>query len=167
MDEFGIPVEEFINAIKEFKNVSDQINDGWRIYENQNEIHKSYLKKESFVNFDLQGEVTLCKVEYNIFYNVSYAVPSFSFNVWRSNGTLLTIEEIRQLSFIHIKREEFYSVITQQEHPLFGRPYFIMHPCHTAQLLAQFRLNSRNIIVTFLSLITPLLKLELPLEYGL
>ncbi|KAM3958464.1 autophagy-related 10 [Aphomia sociella] len=71
------------------------------------------------------------------------------------------------MSLIRIKEEDFYSVITQQEHPVFLRPYFVMHPCHTATLLAVFKNTSKNIIVTFLSLITPLLKLNLPLDYGL
>ncbi|CAG5058816.1 unnamed protein product [Parnassius apollo] len=98
---------------------------------------------------------------------MSYGVPSWSFNVWNSSGTLLKLEEIRRMCFIQITTEEFYSVITQQEHPLFHRPYFIMHPCHTAQLLTEFKNKSRNIIVTFLGLISPLLQLNLALEYGL
>ncbi|CAH2075972.1 unnamed protein product, partial [Iphiclides podalirius] len=102
-----------------------------------------------------------------IFFNLSYGVPSFSFNIWNSSGVLLKLEDIRRLSFIHIKEDEFSSVITQQEHPLFGRPYFIMHPCRTGQLVEHFRHKSKNIIVTFLSLITPILQLKLPMEYGL
>ncbi|XP_068632847.1 ubiquitin-like-conjugating enzyme ATG10 [Battus philenor] len=167
MDEFALTAEEFVTSIKAFVEVSDEINDDWRIHERGDEIHKSYIRKESFITLELHDESTLCKVEYVIFYNLSYGVPSFSFNIWNSSGSLLSLEDIRQVFSINITREEFYSVITQQEHPLFGRPYFIMHPCHTGRLLAQLKSKSKNIIVTFLSLITPLIKLELPLEYGL
>lgn len=69
--------------------------------------------------------------------------------------------------YYRINQKDFYSVITQQEHPVFQRPYFIVHPCHTEELLATFKNKSKNIIVTFLGLISPLVKLNLPLEYGL
>lgn len=66
-----------------------------------------------------------------------------------------------------INEKDFYSVITQQEHPIFFRPFFMMHPCHTAELLNVFKNKTKNIIVTFLGLITPLIMLKMPLEYGL
>ncbi|CAK1601345.1 unnamed protein product [Parnassius mnemosyne] len=167
MDIDTITPEDFLASAKHFIEISDKIHDGWRIYEHKNEIHKSYIKKEAFITFKSQNELCLYKIEYVIFYNLSYGVPSFSFNVWNSPGTLLKLEEIRQMCFIQITKEEFYSVITQQEHPIFHRPYFIMHPCHTAQLLKEFKNKSRNIVVTFLGLISPLLRLNLSLEYGL
>lgn len=88
------------------------------------------------------------------------------FNIWNSSGTILALEDIRQMSFVKIKQKDFYSVITQQEHPILQRPYFIVHPCHTEELLATFKNKSKNIIVTFLGLITPLVNLNLPIEYG-
>lgn len=63
--------------------------------------------------------------------------------------------------------KDFYSVVTQQEHPVMHRPYFIIHPCHTADLIAAFKCRTKNLIITFLGIITPLIQLNLPLEYGL
>ncbi|CAG9785397.1 unnamed protein product [Diatraea saccharalis] len=162
-----ITLENFVNACRKFCDISDRINDGWKLIENQSDKHKCYIKKCTFVHQVLHGNKFLLKTEYVIFFNLSYGVPSFSFNIWNSSGVLLTLDEIRQMSLISINKEDFYSVITQQEHPVLQRPYFIMHPCHTEALLGEFKDVSKNIIVTFLGLIMPLLKLDLPLAYGL
>ncbi|XP_063365392.1 ubiquitin-like-conjugating enzyme ATG10 [Cydia amplana] len=162
----AISYEDFFNAAEQFLKISQKINDGWQLLQLQEDKSKIYLKKESFKVCEGTGE-SLLKTEYVIFYNPSYGVPSFSFNVWNSTGALLTLEKIRQMSFISISEKDFYSVITQQEHPIFFRPYFMVHPCHTEELLMVFKNKSRNIIVTFLGLITPLIKLDLPVEYGL
>ncbi|XP_026763620.2 ubiquitin-like-conjugating enzyme ATG10 [Galleria mellonella] len=161
-----ITPEEFTYFAKQFCEISNRLCDGW-VFCKDKEIHRCYLKKDTFISHEGENENTLLRAEFVIFYNLSYGVPSFSFNIWNSAGVLLTLEDIRTMSFITIKREDFYSVITQQEHRLFLRPYFVMHPCHTATLLATLKNKSKNIIVTFLSLITPLLRLKLPFEYGL
>lgn len=62
--------------------------------------------------------------------------------------------------------ENLYSVITQQEHPIFFKPYFIVHPCRTGELLNCFKGASSNILVTFLGMIEAVIKLNLPMEYG-
>ncbi|XP_072938669.1 ubiquitin-like-conjugating enzyme ATG10 [Epargyreus clarus] len=166
MDRATISAEEFVYSARDFLKISDKIHDDWKIIEDT-DIHKCYLKKETYIDHEIDQNTVLYKAEYIIFYNLSYGVPSFSFNVWNSSGSLLTLKEIRKMSLISIDEAQFYSVITQQEHPLLHRPYFIMHPCHTETLLAAFKHRSKNIIVTFLGLITPLLKINLPLEYGL
>ncbi|XP_059051428.1 ubiquitin-like-conjugating enzyme ATG10 [Achroia grisella] len=166
MDSATITPEEFVYSAKQFCDISEKLCDGW-IFCKDEEKHKCYIKKEAYISHEGENTSTLLKAVFIIFYNLSYGVPSFSFNIWNSSGVLLTLEEIRTMSFIVIKKEDFYSVITQQEHPVLSRPYFIMHPCHTATLLSTLKSQSKNIIVTFLSLITPLLRLELPLEYGL
>ncbi|XP_063384407.1 ubiquitin-like-conjugating enzyme ATG10 [Cydia fagiglandana] len=163
----AISYEDFINAAEQFLKISQKINDGWQLLQLQEDKSKIYLKKESFKLCERTGDSTLLKTEYVIFYNHSYGVPSFSFNVWNSTGALLTLENIRQMSFISISEKDFYSVVTQQEHPIFFRPYFMVHPCHTEELLLAFKNKSKNIIVTFLGLITVLIKLDLPVEYGL
>ncbi|XP_045768974.1 ubiquitin-like-conjugating enzyme ATG10 [Maniola jurtina] len=164
----GITLEEFVYAAKDFIELSDKFLDSWTIYQNDNELLHTHIKKEEFVSHrDETGRVFLYRAEYVIFYNLSYGVPSFSFNVWDCSGKLLTLEEVREISLMKISKEDFYSVVTQQEHPVLYRPYFIIHPCHTANLLSMFKKKSRNLIITFLGLITPLIQLNLPLEYGL
>ncbi|KAH9632792.1 hypothetical protein HF086_012617 [Spodoptera exigua] len=162
-----ITFDEFLASAKEFEHKSNELGDGWTLKEDKVDNLKTFLRKDTFVQYENGNINHLLKVEYVIFYNLSYGVPSFSFNAWNSSGTLLTLDEIRKMSFIQINEKDFYSVITQQEHPIFQRPYFIMHPCHTETLLAAFKNKTKNIIVTFLGLITPLIRLNLPLEYGL
>lgn len=82
-------------------------------------------------------------------------------------GTTLIILVIACIFCFRINHEDFYSVITQQEHPLLFRPFFIIHPCHTGDLLKNVNRTSKNIIVSFLSLISPLLQLNMPMEYAL
>ncbi|XP_063538125.1 ubiquitin-like-conjugating enzyme ATG10 [Cydia strobilella] len=162
----AISYEVFIIAAEQFLKISQKLNDGWQLLQLQDKS-KTYLKKESFKVCEETDDSTLLKFEYVIYYNHSYGVPSFSFNVWNSTGALLTLENIRQMSFISISEKDIYSVVTQQEHPIFFRPYFMVHPCHTEELLLVFKNKSKNIIVTFLGLIIPLIKLDLPVEYGL
>ncbi|KAG6455500.1 ubiquitin-like-conjugating enzyme ATG10 [Manduca sexta] len=162
-----ITAEEFLTAAKKFVLISNKICDGWKLIENEWDINQSYISKETFIECGVGDDVSLLKAEYIIFYNLSYGVPSFSFNIWNSSGMLLSLEDVRQLSFISTNPKEFYSIITQQEHPLFQRPYFIMHPCHTEELLTSLQDKTANVIVTFLGLVTPLIQLKLPLEYGL
>ncbi|KAJ8731005.1 hypothetical protein PYW08_002418 [Mythimna loreyi] len=162
-----ITIEEFLEAAKEFVKKSEKICDGWTLKLDKIDLCKTYIKKESFIQCQDNDTTNVYKIEYVIFYNLSYGVPSFSFNIWNSSGMLIALEDIRKMSFIQISQKDFYSVVTQQEHPIFQRPYFIVHPCHTETLLATFRNTSKNIIVTFLGLITPLIRLKLPLEFGL
>ncbi|KAL0831023.1 hypothetical protein ABMA28_001909 [Loxostege sticticalis] len=162
-----LSVEDFVVAATSFYEISNRLADGWKLIKDENETHKTYIKKHTFLQVERDGVQSLLKTELVIFFNLSYGVPAFSFNIWNSSGVLLTLEEIRHMSFVTLNQKEFYSVITQQEHPIFLRPYFIVHPCHTAELLSALREGSKNIIVTFLGLITPLLKLDLSMEYGL
>ncbi|XP_039751695.1 ubiquitin-like-conjugating enzyme ATG10 [Pararge aegeria] len=164
----GISPETFVYAARDFIELSDKYMDSWTIYQNDNEILSTHLKREEFISHrDQTGKVFLYRAEYVIFYNLSYGVPSFSFNVWDCTGKLLTLEQVRDISLMKTRKEDFFSVVTQQEHPVLYKPYFIIHPCHTAELLSMFRKTSKNLIITFLSLITPLIQLNLPLEYGL
>ncbi|XP_023940586.1 ubiquitin-like-conjugating enzyme ATG10 [Bicyclus anynana] len=163
-----ITLETYLCAAKDFIELSAKFMDEWTIHQDHSERLYTHLKKEDFItHVDDTGKETLFRAEYAIFYNLSYGVPSFSFNVWDCTGKLLTLEEVRGISPMNISTKDFYSVVTQQEHPVFHRPYFIIHPCHTAELLSMFKKSSKNIIITFLSLITPLIQLKLPLEYGL
>ncbi|OWR41827.1 ubiquitin-like-conjugating enzyme ATG10 [Danaus plexippus] len=168
MSSFGISPEEFVYAARDFVDLSDKYRDSWTLHQNDNEILQTYIRKEEFISHrDENDKVFLYRAEYVIFFNLSYGVPSFSFNVWDCSGKLLTLEEVRQISLIKTTKENFYSVVSQQEHPVLYKPYFIVHPCRTAVILQEFKSKSRNIILTFLGLIIPLVQLNLPLEFGL
>ncbi|KAG7306346.1 hypothetical protein JYU34_008970 [Plutella xylostella] len=158
--------EDYENAARKFIQISNAISDGWTLHEGI-DSHSLHLRKETFLRIKNEEQDSLIKAEYVISYSTSYCVPIFAFNLWNSNGVLLTLEEIRNMAFIKISQGDFYSVITQQEHPLFFRPYYMIHPCHTEQLLSKFKAESKNLIVTFISLISPLIKFNLPLNYAM
>lgn len=95
-----ITFEQFFTAAKQFCEVSDRICDGWKLHENPTDILKSYLRKHSFISHEGDQGSVLYKAEFVIYYNLSYGVPSFSFNLWNASGVLVPLDEIRQMSFI-------------------------------------------------------------------
>ena len=74
------------------------------------------------------------KYEFHVVYSDSYAVPVLYFNVSRLDGSLLSLDDVWKL-FQHQKNVNMYETITQQEHPILHRPFFVLHPCHTEDLL--------------------------------
>lgn len=88
-----ITIKLFLEAAKEFTNISDKLCDGWRFVEAE-DLYKNYLRKETFIH---TGGL-LVKAEFIVFYNLSYGVPSFSFNMWNSTGALLLLEDIRKMA---------------------------------------------------------------------
>lgn len=98
MDSDSITLEEFLTAAKDFVELSNQLCDGWKLYESQ-DLYKSYIKKECFISLS-KDDLLLMKAEFVMFFSLSYQVPQFSFNVWNSSGVLLTIEELSRITFI-------------------------------------------------------------------
>lgn len=93
--------EEFVAAARHFVKLSDQFLDGWTLHENDNEILDTYIRKEEFISHgDKEKKTILYRAEYIIFFNLSYGVPSFSFNIWDCSGKLLTLEEVREIALI-------------------------------------------------------------------
>ncbi|XP_064605763.1 ubiquitin-like-conjugating enzyme ATG10 [Liolophura sinensis] len=78
--------------------------------------------------------------EYHVVYSHSYAVPVLYFNAYKTDGKLLSLEEIWSNVPNHYRERlnhERWTFLTQQEHPLVGRPFYQLHPCHTADLMKQ------------------------------
>uniref|UniRef100_A0AAV2JXW5 Ubiquitin-like-conjugating enzyme ATG10 n=1 Tax=Knipowitschia caucasica TaxID=637954 RepID=A0AAV2JXW5_KNICA len=67
--------------------------------------------------------------------------------------------------------EDLLSTVTQQEHPLLGQTFFMLHPCKTNTFMrpvlqaAQRENRAVNYVLTWLSVVGPLVGLEVPLEY--
>ncbi|XP_011944515.1 PREDICTED: ubiquitin-like-conjugating enzyme ATG10 isoform X2 [Cercocebus atys] len=65
-----------------------------------------------------------------------------------------------------------WDTITQQEHPILGQPFFVLHPCKTNEFMAPVLKNSRkinknvNYITSWLSIVGPVVGLNLPLSYA-
>lgn len=84
-------------------------------------------------------------------------------------GGLMSLEDCWELFKVTIKsytRQEMLSILTQTEHPLLFKPFHCLHPCKTAEILGQTS-NSKNKLVTFLSVFGPYVHLELSARYGM
>ncbi|KAG9353571.1 hypothetical protein JZ751_011690 [Albula glossodonta] len=77
------------------------------------------------------------------------------------------------VDFVRIRRESKASraVHKQQEHPLIGQPFFFLHPCRTADFMrpllqvAHAENRKLNYIVSWLSVVGPVVGLDVPLSY--
>ncbi|CAG2248941.1 ATG10 [Mytilus edulis] len=128
-----IPDKQYYLSKKEVKTVSRQ-----HIEEKQTEDLTS-IDEEDGCQLDMSSTECLT-YEYHVVYSHSYNVPVLYFNVYHQNGKLLSLDEVwSDIPECYRDRllEERWSFITQQEHPLLGRPFFMLHPCHTKDLMAQ------------------------------
>ncbi|XP_063962395.1 ubiquitin-like-conjugating enzyme ATG10 isoform X1 [Lytechinus pictus] len=111
-----------------------------------------------------------CQFEYHIIHSASYNVPVLYFTACKSDGKLLTLDEVwGQVpgSYQERLRHQRWTFITQQEHPLLGRPFFQLHPCRTADLMKSVVPHHKgNYVVTWLSSVGPVVGLELPLAFA-
>ncbi|KAG0718679.1 Ubiquitin-like-conjugating enzyme ATG10 [Chionoecetes opilio] len=113
--------------------------------------------------------------DYHIVYSLSHSVPVLYFNAWHASGQLLTLDEVWEgVEATH--REPIlnnkWGTLTQTEHPLLGRPYFQLHPCNTAKLMAQVLpqpatgpAGLKMYLTSWLSMFGPPVGLELSLCY--
>jgi len=58
------------------------------------------------------------------------------------------------------RNDEMLGIISQSEHPILFKPFFAIHPCYISQLLANFS-DSKNIVLTFLTLFGPTVRLKM------
>ncbi|RUS76230.1 hypothetical protein EGW08_016003 [Elysia chlorotica] len=130
------------------------------------------LEDESCMT-ESQPQQTLLTYEYHVLYSDSYSVPVLYLNIFTTDGKLLPLNEVWNLCptnyQAHIK-ENKWTTLTQQEHPLLGRPYLQLHPCHTADLMAQVTSGSKpdqcqNYLSTWLSTVGPLIALKIVPAY--
>nr|CAD7610194.1 unnamed protein product [Timema genevievae] len=167
--------------------MSDDIGDGWSMQGSREQVGGGYLVKKT--SSPLDSELNLVNMEeplqedpgtsphdntsihltweYDILYNVSYAVPVLYFNAWKPSGALLTLDEMsRQVPDIFQGRlhQNRWNFLTQQEHPILRRPYFYLHPCQTACILEA--MPTQNPVVTWLSSVGPAVGLTLNPKYA-
>lgn len=86
-------------------------------------------------------------VEYHIVHSFSYEVPVLYFNATYSNGRQLSLEDTWRLlsnQFVSCDMDR-WGLVSQQEHPLLHCPFYHIHPCHTAKVMAQaMKTEKRN-----------------------
>ncbi|MBN3294723.1 ATG10 enzyme, partial [Polypterus senegalus] len=131
------------------------------------------LEELNISSNDLSGR-EMIRFEYHVVYSSSYQVPVLYFRACNIDGRPLTLEEIWQSVHENYKErllEGPWETITQQEHPLLGQPFFILHPCRSHELMTPILKSAReekrsvNYITAWLSMMGPVLGLNLPISY--
>lgn len=113
--------------------------------------------------------------EYHVLYSCSYNTPVLYFRAFTLGGRSLSLEEVWRSVHAHFRLrllESPLETISQQEHPLLGQPFFMLHPCRTEELmkpLLQAALHQNrpvNYVLSWLSAVAPAVGLHVPLQYG-
>ncbi|NWV89001.1 ATG10 enzyme, partial [Machaerirhynchus nigripectus] len=115
------------------------------------------------------------RYEYHVLYSSSYQVPVLYFRACFLDGRPLTLDEIWgsvHASYQARLQEGPWDTITQQEHPILGQPFFVLHPCRTNEFISAVLAGSQkhhrhtNYIILWLSTVGPVVGLNLPLSYA-
>ncbi|XP_018493760.2 ubiquitin-like-conjugating enzyme ATG10 [Galendromus occidentalis] len=167
----SLSYEEFSSQAREFQEIAESLDDGWRLkgasdgkhylYKTQyytppqvlNPCNADCSREQSVGATDSQvreshedGQQTFVW-EYNIVYSVSYEVPALYFNVFKLGcAAPLSLDEVWDFCRLFgapfgMNAEDLWSTVTQQEHPSTGVPNFALHPCNTQRMM-QHLLNS-------------------------
>ncbi|XP_064477083.1 ubiquitin-like-conjugating enzyme ATG10 isoform X3 [Ornithodoros turicata] len=155
--------DEFQRCAKEIELLSASIDDGWHFVEEKDK--PGYLEKRTVFR-DPQNHELVIKGLYHVVYSLSYEVPVLYFNMWRQDGSLVPLNEVWAIS--GTEQSDWWSTITQQEHPILHTPFFQLHPCKTQDLMKQLRSQGGhgNYLVTWLSMVGPMAALTVPTEYA-
>ncbi|XP_048656179.1 ubiquitin-like-conjugating enzyme ATG10 isoform X1 [Marmota marmota marmota] len=116
------------------------------------------------------------KYEYHVLYSSSYQVPVLYFRASFLDGRPLALKDIWEgVHECYQTRllQGPWDTITQQEHPILGQPFFVLHPCKTNEFMAPVLKNSQkinrniNYITSWLSIVGPVVGLNLPFSYAI
>ncbi|XP_072219712.1 ubiquitin-like-conjugating enzyme ATG10 isoform X1 [Leuresthes tenuis] len=122
-----------------------------------------------------EGNSLVLQYEYHILYSCSYSAPVLYFRAFTLGGKSLTLEEVWSSVHPHFRlhlQNCPLNAITQQEHPLLGQPFFFLHPCRTEEFMrpmlqaAQEQCRPVNYVLSWLSVVGPVLGLDVPLKYS-
>ncbi|GIX71188.1 ubiquitin-like-conjugating enzyme ATG10 [Caerostris darwini] len=163
--------EKFKIYAEEFASISSQLGDEWVIKRSKiGENVNIYLEKRIVKSYNEESEnkntsnISSDEIEflspsyiifvYHIIYSQSYSVPVLWFTAHYEDGKLLSLEELWKSIPNCFKTNEpntKWNMLTQQEHPILGIPYFTVHPCYTADLLSAC--CSSNYVISWLKTI--------------
>ncbi|XP_062870368.1 ubiquitin-like-conjugating enzyme ATG10 [Trichomycterus rosablanca] len=137
--------------------------------------HEFQLDDEAAEVHTLCDDQIIMHYEYHVLYSCSYQVPVLYFRASTLDGQLLSLEEIWNNIHPNYKQRlllEPYATLTQQEHPFLGQPFFMLHPCRTKEFMrpilemALAENRKINYIVTWLSIVGPVVGLDVPCTYN-
>ncbi|KAI5946418.1 Ubiquitin-like-conjugating enzyme ATG10 [Manis javanica] len=135
----------------------------------------SELPLEDFEATEMAVGTEVIKYEYHVLYSYSYQVPVLYFRASFLDGRPLTLKDIWEGVHECYKTRLLqgpWDTITQQEHPVLGQPFFVLHPCKTDEFMTPMLKNSQkinrrfNYITSWLSIVGPVVGLNLPLSYA-
>ena len=167
-----ISIEEFVQLCQSVVKASDVVKDGWELKNEDAEsipfLCKKFVKPFTCSSNDKDNCFVL--IECHVLYSESYANPVLYFSACKTNGQTLKLEECwNMVSNTYnsvFDSENKWSFITQDEHPIFYKPYFRIHPCHTQDFMKPFAECSAkcHYLVSWLSVVLPVLTLDFPVE---
>ena len=167
-----ISADEFVHCCNLFLQASNQIRDGWNYVEGFNK-QLPYLVKKFTKNLH---PLLSCKtsdnfvlIECQVIYSESYANPVLYFTACKIDGQILKLEDCWKLvdTQYHsvVNSDAKWSFLTQVEHPIFFKPCFQLHPCHTKDFMSFLSRTKRHLyVVSWLSIVLPVLGLDFPIE---
>ncbi|KAJ8414877.1 hypothetical protein AAFF_G00024000 [Aldrovandia affinis] len=118
---------------------------------------------------------SVIRYEYHVLYSCSYQTPVLYFRASTLDGRSLSLEKMWDNVHPNYRQRLLqgpWDTITQQEHPLIGQPFFVLHPCRTQEFMrpvlaaASAENRSLNYIVSWLSSVGPVVGLSVPLSYA-
>ncbi|XP_074597487.1 autophagy-related 10 [Brevipalpus obovatus] len=101
-------------------------------------------------SLSLPCSLRMIQFEYNILYSESYSVPVLYFQAINADGKQISLEDVWKLipnvyhqhesiDFQNETSEERFarlsSMISQNEHPIVGTPFYWIHPCQTSLMM--------------------------------
>ncbi|XP_074506215.1 ubiquitin-like-conjugating enzyme ATG10 [Sebastes fasciatus] len=122
-----------------------------------------------------EGSSQVLQYEYHILHSCSYSTPVLYFRAVTQEGRSLSLEEVWSSvhpNFRHRLQNSPLNTITLQEHPLLGQPFFMLHPCRTEEFMrpvmqaAQDQHRTVNYVLSWLSVVGPVVGLDVPLKYS-
>ncbi|KAG7266791.1 hypothetical protein CRUP_034606, partial [Coryphaenoides rupestris] len=174
MSSCSLDEKYFISCCQLFLTHSDRLGDGWSWEQHSEE---GYLKKTSVTNADTEDDEacvqsnvggTVLQYEYHVLFSCSFGMPVLYFRVFDLEGRSLCLEQVWDIVHPNYRtrlQQSPWNTITQQ-------PFFVLHPCKTEEFMrpvtqaADEEHRKVNYVVTWLSVVGPLIGLDLPLSYS-
>jgi len=179
--EFCLNRLTFNENIQEIFEKSELIDNKWSLKEF--ELNQNQNLVESFKYLERQDQLLvnnqLITFLYHIIFSESYSVPVLYMNGYKSNGSLLSYEELNEtLNLRNLTNNsdacqmvDELLILSQQEHPYFFKPFFFLHPCKTAKWMHSTTLapksNNFNYTLKWLSFVFSALNISMNLKYAL